>query len=341
MRFNKCAIILVTAFVTLTPFVFAREPQLSADGLFAKFTTNRGDLLFSLDYEGSPLGVSLFLSIVSEGDSSPYTSKYFGREVKKHAVFGGTDIFSSFAQQQNTTPWEVPILDFEESGILALYGTGSRVYGETFFITKTADPNLEKHHLPIGKIVNGNKVLRSLRKGDRIHEIAIESVGEDAEAFLDEKDKVARLTELMVSRDIDRLIANHPELEWIFSDYEGNIKKHPGGFYYVVENEGDGEPPEQGAVVGLSYTGSFTDGRVFDSSRKKDPVSGELREELAYFSLGVDQMIPAVAVSLSDMRNNEERLLIIPPELGYGEGGVPGTIPPNSWLVFQMRLIAE
>ncbi len=94
---------------------------------------------------------------------------------------------------------------------------------------------------------------------------------------------------------------------------------------------GSGETPETGKLVVVHYTGWLSDGTKFDSSLDR----GTPFE----FVLDLGQVIDGWDEGLATMKVGGKRRLIIPPELAYGEGGSPPTIPPNAELTFDIELL--
>ncbi len=104
------------------------------------------------------------------------------------------------------------------------------------------------------------------------------------------------------------------------------------GLKYVDEVPGTGALPKQGQPVKVHYTGWLENGTKFDSSVDR----GQPFE----FVLGVGQVIKGWDEGVSTMKIGGKRKLIIPPQLGYGERGAGGAIPPNATLIFDVELLA-
>lgn len=95
---------------------------------------------------------------------------------------------------------------------------------------------------------------------------------------------------------------------------------------------GDGATAQNGDTVKVLYVGKFLDGKEFDSSQKHggSPYA---------FPLGAGRAIKGYDLGVVGMKVHGKRKLTVPPSLAYGARGVPGIIPSNSWLVFEVELL--
>jgi FKBP-type peptidyl-prolyl cis-trans isomerase FkpA len=113
----------------------------------------------------------------------------------------------------------------------------------------------------------------------------------------------------------------------------------PSELVVQVLREGEGEALAAGDRASVHYTGWLyseeaedNKGRQFDSSRIRGvPIA---------FELGARQVIAGWEQGVEGMRVGEQRRLIIPPDLAYGDRGAGnGAIPPGATLVFDVELM--
>lgn len=104
------------------------------------------------------------------------------------------------------------------------------------------------------------------------------------------------------------------------------------GLTYFVTKRGDGRKPKVGETVVVHYTGMLTNGIKFDSSRdRNEPID---------FPLGQGRVIKGWDEGIAQLGIGDQAILIIPPQLGYGERGAGnGEIPPNATLIFIVELV--
>ena len=94
---------------------------------------------------------------------------------------------------------------------------------------------------------------------------------------------------------------------------------------------GKGTEAKAGDKVKVHYVGTLTDGKEFDSSKR--------RNQPFEFALGQGQVIKGWDQGVAGMKVGGKRKLVIPPSLGYGAGGAPPVIPPNATLNFEVELL--
>jgi FKBP-type peptidyl-prolyl cis-trans isomerase len=107
------------------------------------------------------------------------------------------------------------------------------------------------------------------------------------------------------------------------------VKVTADGLQYRVVKAGSGKAPTAPTDnVTVTYKGSLITGQVFDQTQDGMPAT---------FPAG--QLIPGWVEALQMMKEGDEWELVIPSNLGYGEAGAGGVIPPNQTLIFQMALL--
>ncbi len=94
---------------------------------------------------------------------------------------------------------------------------------------------------------------------------------------------------------------------------------------------GSGEEAKVGDHVMVHYTGKLDDGSVFDSSVPRGTPFD--------FKIGEGRVIAGWEQGVPGMKVGGKRVLVIPPELGYGANGYPPVIPPSATLTFEIELL--
>jgi FKBP-type peptidyl-prolyl cis-trans isomerase len=117
-----------------------------------------------------------------------------------------------------------------------------------------------------------------------------------------------------------------PELDVHIDEME----RTDAGLYYEIVKPGSGATVAAGQTAVVDYTGWLPNGNQFDSSRGREPFA---------FPVGAGRVIAGWDQGVAGMAVGEQRLLVIPPALGYGAMGSGGVIPPNATLVFEVELL--
>jgi FKBP-type peptidyl-prolyl cis-trans isomerase FkpA len=127
-------------------------------------------------------------------------------------------------------------------------------------------------------------------------------------------------------KKIDYEVVDNDIIQQYISDNNLNAESTESGLYYVIDVPGTGENPTVSSNVTVAYTGSLTDGSIFDQSNSNGitfPLSGVIQ--------GWQEGIPL-------FKEGGSGILLIPSALGYGSQAV-SSIPANSVLIFDVNLI--
>ncbi|KAL7953254.1 hypothetical protein V8C34DRAFT_297503 [Trichoderma compactum] len=112
------------------------------------------------------------------------------------------------------------------------------------------------------------------------------------------------------------------------------------GVEKTILEEGSGPQPQPGQVVVMGYTGWLKDtskpdakGKKFDSSYDRNPPTFETE-------IGIGRVIKGWDTAVVTMKVDEKARLDITSDFAYGPRAIPGVIPANSALIFDVHLIS-
>jgi peptidylprolyl isomerase len=359
------ALIAITAGAALGPAVSQAEDDAvqkatQKDGLYAVFETSMGPVVCELFYDKVPITVANFIGLATgeqewtdpktgEKVMRPfYDGLKFHRIIKDFMIQGGCPLGNGRGGPGYSFTDEFhPDLRHTGPGVLSMANSGPNTNGSQFFITHKATGWLDNKHSVFGQCVLGQDIVDGMAsvemkgpgpqpsipvKDITLDKLTIVRTGEAATAF-DWKENWSKRDELTKKIAEEREEAMKEQLANLCTKLGADLSTavtSESGLRSIVTGEGDGASPAKGQTISAHYTGYLPDGQKFDSSHDRGkPFETEI---------GVGRVIRGWDEAFVDMKVGEKRLLIIPPDLGYGARGA-GTIPPNSTLVFDVELV--
>lgn len=322
-----------------------------------RFHTNMGDFVVQVDAEKAPQTTLNFTRYVHDGF---YDDTLMHRVIKGGLIQGG----GYTSQMEKKTEGQRPAIECESgNGLLNQRGTiaMSRLMGRSrstqtqFYINLTDNTSLDEVQADgnaygvFGKVIEGMDVIDRIaatpvgshpgyaqgksplspktsvvvhsarfEKGSGYESVRRYITDREAQRVRAEKEKADEQAALLVKRIAE-----------IEARAEAKLITAPSGVRFVDIEVGEGATPEIYETVEVHYKASLVDGVIFDNTY--------LREEPLRRQVGT--FVRALQEALGTMNEGGIRILVVPPEVGFGAAGMPGTVPPNSTVVFEIEFL--
>ena len=313
---KKSDVLAAALFLTASLTAYSAEPVSRPS---VKLETTKGEIVIELNSPAAPQTTANYIQYVRDGF---YDGTIFHRVIKKFMIQGG-----GFTKDMEQKPTRGTIINEADNGLQNTEGTVAMARkpdpnsaSAQFFINvkdntalnfRSKDPQ-GWGYCVFGRVVSGMSVVKEIENTPTGYKDGAQDVP---------------VTPVIITK---ALIVGESKVEKISRKASDTVTTSTG-LKYIVERKGGLKKPAKGTRVKVHYTGSFPDGKIFDSSVQR----GQPFE----FTVGVGMVIPAWDEAVLDMTKGEKRIIIVPPQLGYGERGAGGVIPPNATLVFEVELL--
>ena len=304
------------------------------NGLYAKFTTSKGEILVNLELEKAPGTVGNFVALAEgniENSSKPQGTPYydglkFHRVIPDFMIQGGCPQGTGTGNPGYKFDDEFhPDLKHDAPGKLAMANSGPATNGSQFYITHVPTPWLDNKHTVFGTVVEGQSTVDTVAQGDEM-KVEIIRVGDAATNF-NAVEAFRTFEGSREKREAEEKATQKALLDKVAAGYEETTS----GLRYQILQKGEGKKATKGAGVSVHYKGQLLDGTVFDSSyKRKQPID---------FNVGVGQVIAGWDEGIQLLQVGDKARFVIPSDLAYGAAGAGGVIPPNATLIFDVELM--
>ena len=304
------------------------------NGIYAKFTTPKGEILVQLEHEKASGTVGNFVALAEgnlENTITPQGTPYydglkFHRVIPDFMIQGGCPQGTGTGNPGYKFDDEFhPDLKHDASGKLAMANSGPGTNGSQFYITHVPTPWLDNKHTVFGSVIEGQDVVDLVKQGNEMS-LEIIRVGAEAENF----NAVEAFRTFEGSREKREAEEKAKQKELLDSVAKGYAETESGLRYQILQ-KGDGKQATKGAGVSVHYKGQLLDGTVFDSSyKRKQPID---------FNVGVGQVIAGWDEGIQLLQVGDKARFVIPSDLAYGSAGAGGVIPPDATLIFDVELM--
>jgi cyclophilin family peptidyl-prolyl cis-trans isomerase len=301
-----------------------------------------------------------------------YTGIKFHRVIKDFMIQTGDPDGNGSGGPGYAFKDEITDLKHAKGGILSMANAGPKTNGSQFFITHKETPWLDGKHTVFGAVTTGMDVVNMIAQDDVIMGVTIVRKGNDAKAFdapkifanyfagkAEDDAKQATIDaenrKIQAEKEVQKKKEYTEKFAPILTAKAATLAKMKetapqteSGLKYIITQKGNGVKPAEGTTVYINYAGFLEDGSLFDSCIESVTKEyGKFDENRAKANgyapmtaqVGMYQFIPGFVEGLNLMTIGEKATLFIPSNLGYGERGAGGVIPPNANIIFEIELL--
>jgi FKBP-type peptidyl-prolyl cis-trans isomerase len=310
-----------------------------------KIVTSAGALVAELDAEEAPNTVLNFVQYL--GDDF-YAGTIFHRVLEGSMIQGGGYTPDMELKLLGLKPvidgtWSSALPNARHT-IAMIRGQGKGGSGSAQFYINLADNTYLDESPRRGRAAVFGKIVEGFETLDRIGRTPVaahEKYADGRSAVVPVKPVVIESVRLLTAyepvkiqaaamalkaRLENRVEARVAELE---REHGSQAVATDSGLHYIELVVGTGHSPVVGDEIEFHYRGTLLDGTEFESTYGKDAAVRAMAN-----------LIPGLREALSTMKEGGRRVAVIPPELGFRGDGIPGYIPPDAVLVFEIDLLA-